>query len=84
LEFECSQIITYAISVVVCKKEILQTSLGNVNVPDPSKIPEDLTAEILESDFIYKKKYEPMLFDETKDRKTVVNSLDLVYLLNKL
>jgi hypothetical protein len=41
-----------------CKKEILQTSLGAVNVPDPTKIPADLVAEILESDFIYKKKYE--------------------------
>ena len=84
LEYECSQIITYAINIMGCKKEILQTSLGAVNVPDPTKIPADLVAEILESDFIYKKKYEQILFDETKNKKTIVNSLDLVYLLNKL
>ena len=40
--------------------------------------------EILEADFIYKKKYEPHLFDEQKNKKTVVTSLDLVYLLSKL
>lgn len=71
-------------SVHNCRKEILQTSLGNVNITDVSKIPQDLVNEILESDFIYKKKYDPMLFDEAKNKKLSVNSLDLISLLNKL
>ena len=44
----------------------------------------DIQTEILESDYIYKKKYDAILFDETKNKKTVVNSLDLVSLLSKL
>lgn len=29
-------------SANLCKKEILQTSLGNINILDPKKIPNDL------------------------------------------
>lgn len=51
------------------KKEIVEKTLASVNIPDITKIPLDLVAEILEADFIYKKKYEPLLFDETKNKK---------------
>jgi hypothetical protein len=60
----------YAIQVSLCRKEIQQTSLNLTNVPDPSKIPQELVNEILEADFIYKKKYDLMLFDENKNKKT--------------
>jgi len=40
--------------------------------------------ELLESDFIYKKKYDPLLFDEIKNKKTAITSLDLISLINKL
>ena len=69
---------------ITVKKEILEKSLGAIAIPDPTKIPIDLVAEILETDFIYKKKYDQLLFDETKNKKLQVNSLDLVSLLNKL
>ena len=67
-----------------CRKEIQEKSLGNVAIVDPNKVPMDIQMEILESDYIYKKKYDTILFDESKNKKTVVNSLDLVSLLNKL
>jgi hypothetical protein len=43
---------------ITVKKEILEKSLGAIAIPDPTKIPIDLVAEILETDFIYKKKYD--------------------------
>ena len=40
--------------------------------------------EILEADFIYKKKYDPLLFDEVKNKKTTITTLDLISLINKI
>ena len=84
LELESFQILNFAMSVHSSRKEILQTSLGNVAITDVSKIPADLVNEILEADFIYKKRYDPLLFDESKNKKTAVTSLDLISLLNKM
>jgi len=83
-ELEAFQTISYAMQAINSKKEIQEKGLAAINITDPTKIPIDLVSEILEADFIYKKKYDPLLFDETKNKKLQVNSLDLISLLNKL
>lgn len=55
-----------------------------MNIIDPTKVPADLVNELLEADFIYKKKYDSLLFDESKNKKTSIATIDLISLLNKI
>lgn len=50
---------------------------------DPNKIPKSVSQEILESDYLQKKRYPVGLFEENK-KKTAVNAMDLIsYLLKQ-
>ena len=52
-------------------------------VTDLTKIPKIVTQEILETDYLQKKKYLPGLFEESK-KKTLITSIDLItYLLKQ-
>ncbi|EGR29457.1 hypothetical protein IMG5_155340 [Ichthyophthirius multifiliis] len=85
LEQEAQKNIKYAIQITKCKQNLKE------NFPEDAKnqlqniqnLPLDIYFDIIESDYIYKKNYNPILFDESK-RKFGVNSIDLLLYINKL
>jgi hypothetical protein len=52
-------------------------TLSSINLGDVSKIPRLITQEILESDYIQKKSYDPSLFDESRKKQQIVG-IDLI------
>ena len=81
------------------KREINENFSNLGKLVDPTKIPPDITMDILEQDYLYKKvdkkifdflfkksilqNYDQKLFDENK-KKNSINSIDLITYLSRL
>lgn len=62
------------------KHQFSQFTIGQIT--DINKVPKIITQEILESDYLQKKKYSAGLFEESK-KKTTINALDVITYLIK-
>jgi hypothetical protein len=56
--------------------------VGLGQLPDVAKLPVDIFIEIIEQDYLFKKNYPAMLFEEQK-KKTGVNAIDILQFLSK-
>lgn len=99
LNREAYSFLKFALQISDAKKEINENFYNLGKLVDPNKIPPDITLDILEQDYLYKKvflikyyflinfkflkNYDPKLFDENK-KKTTINSIDLITYLSRL
>jgi len=66
LELEAISYLKYAIELVKARNELTENfaAVGQSALPDISKLPIDIFTEIIEQDYIFKKNYPSMLFDD--------------------
>ncbi|CAD8200548.1 unnamed protein product [Paramecium pentaurelia] len=85
LELEAQSYLKYAIELVKARQELLENfaAVALTPLPDVNKLALEIYTEIIEQDYQYKKKYNPMLFDESK-KKVGVSSMDVLQFIQKV